>query len=170
MANMVSTKSVSSPLNWKIFSGILLIIAAVIYLIVSSIRANAQYFLTVGELEERGKTMVGKGLRVSGAVLGDTIQVDAENLVLHFTVAQIPGDTEEVDRLGGMAAVLHNATLDSSLPRLRVVYHGVKPDLLKNEAQAIITGKLGDDGIFYADELLLKCPTRYEDAVPEQVQ
>jgi cytochrome c-type biogenesis protein CcmE len=27
---------------------------------------------------------------------------------------------------------------------------------------------LGDDGIFYADELLLKCPTKYEEAVSEQ--
>jgi cytochrome c-type biogenesis protein CcmE len=45
---------------------------------------------------------------------------------------------------------------------------GAKPDLLRGEAQAIMTGKLGDDGVFYADELLLKCPTKYEEAVPEQ--
>ena len=31
-----------------------------------------------------------------------------------------------------------------------------------------MTGQLGEDGIFYADELLLKCPTKYEEAVPEQ--
>ena len=42
------------------------------------------------------------------------------------------------------------------------------PDLLKNEAQAIVTGKMGADGVFYAKELLLKCPTKYEEAVPEQ--
>jgi len=42
--------------------------------------------------------------------------------------------------------------------------------LLKDEAQAIMTGHLGEDGIFYADELLLKCPTKYEEAVPEQVE
>ena len=45
-----------------------------------------------------------------------------------------------------------------------------KPDLLRGEAQAIMTGKLGDDGVFYADELLLKCPTKYEEAVPEQAE
>mgnify|MGYP003349956457 CR=1 FL=1 len=39
---------------------------------------------------------------------------------------------------------------------------------LRNEAQAIMTGKLGEDGVFYAEELLLKCPTKYEEAVPEQ--
>jgi cytochrome c-type biogenesis protein CcmE len=51
-----------------------------------------------------------------------------------------------------------------------VVYVGVKPDLMRNEAQAIMTGHLGADGIFYAEELLLKCPTKYEEAVPEQAQ
>ena len=44
------------------------------------------------------------------------------------------------------------------------------PDLLQNEAQAIMTGKMGEDGVFYATELLLKCPTKYEEAVPEQAK
>jgi cytochrome c-type biogenesis protein CcmE len=50
---------------------------------------------------------------------------------------------------------------------MEVVYVGVKPDLLRNEAQAIMTGKMGEDGVFYAEELLLKCPTRYEEYQPE---
>jgi cytochrome c-type biogenesis protein CcmE len=49
-----------------------------------------------------------------------------------------------------------------------IKYVGPLPDLLRNEAQAIVTGKLGEDGIFHADELLLKCPTKYEEAIPEQ--
>ena len=51
-----------------------------------------------------------------------------------------------------------------------VVYQGARPDLLNDEAQAVVTGKLGEDGIFYAEELLLKCPTKYEEAVPEQAE
>ena len=46
----------------------------------------------------------------------------------------------------------------------------VKPDLLQHEAQAIMTGVVGEDGVFYATELLLKCPSRYEEGVPEQVE
>jgi len=57
---------------------------------------------------------------------------------------------------------------DPTRAKLVVVYDGVMPDLLKNEAQAIVTGKIGADGKFYAKELLLKCPTKYEEAVPEQ--
>jgi cytochrome c-type biogenesis protein CcmE len=52
---------------------------------------------------------------------------------------------------------------------MQAVYMGPKPDLLRDEAQAIMTGHVGDDGVFYADELLLKCPTKYEEAVPSQV-
>jgi cytochrome c-type biogenesis protein CcmE len=29
---------------------------------------------------------------------------------------------------------------------------------------------VGDDGVFYAQELLLKCPTKYEEAVPDQAE
>jgi cytochrome c-type biogenesis protein CcmE len=50
------------------------------------------------------------------------------------------------------------------------VYQDVKPDLLQDEAQAIVRGQLKEDGRFYADELLLKCPTRYEEDVPGQVE
>jgi cytochrome c-type biogenesis protein CcmE len=58
--------------------------------------------------------------------------------------------------------------MDPSRARIKVVYVGPKPDLLRNEAQAIMTGRMAEDGVFYAEELLLKCPTRYEEAVPEQ--
>jgi cytochrome c-type biogenesis protein CcmE len=90
-------------------------------------------------------------------------------LTLTFTVADIPGDNNEIEAQGGLAAVLHEATVDPNRTRIEVVYNGVKPDLLRNEAQAIMTGRLGQDGKFYADELLLKCPTKYEEAVPDQV-
>jgi cytochrome c-type biogenesis protein CcmE len=46
----------------------------------------------------------------------------------------------------------------------------VKPDLLQHESQAIVTGTLGKDGVFYATELLLKCPSRYDDKLPNQAQ
>ena len=147
--------------------GILLI--AVVLLVLSSLKGNAQYYLTIDELVS-GSAGRQRNVRVSGVVLGETIQYDAQNLVLTFTVANIPGDNKEIDARGGLAQVLHDASLDPSLARLQVEYHGVKPDLLKNEAQAIMTGSMGSDGVFIADELLLKCPSRYEEAVPEQVQ
>ncbi len=153
----------------KFIIGGLLIAAAVIYLIVSTLGSTSQYFMTVQELKDKGAAVMGREVRVSGAVLGDTIAYDPETLTLQFTIAHTPGDQKEVDAAGGLAAVLHAAVMDPNAARLQVSYTGVKPDLLRNEAQAIMTGKVGEDGVFYAEELLLKCPTKYEDAVPGQV-
>jgi cytochrome c-type biogenesis protein CcmE len=154
----------------KFIVGGLLIVGAVIYLIISSTQASAQYFLTVDELITKGSSVQGRDLRISGAVIGDSIQYDPQTLNLTFTIASIPGDNKEIEQQGGLAEVLHQAVTDPSRQRIQVTYNGPKPDLLRNEAQAIITGQMGEDGKFYADELLLKCPTKYEEAVPEQAE
>jgi len=148
----------------------LLIVAAVIYLVVSNTGSTAHYFLTVEEVLAMGDRAVGRNLTVSGAVLGDSIVYDPSAPRVTFTIVQVPGDPEEVERAGGLAAVLHAAVNDPTAPRLEVVYNDVKPDLLTGEAQAIVRGQLGEDGRFYADEVLLKCPTRYEEEVPSQVE
>ena len=166
---MTEKTQASSASRVKFLIGGLLIVAAVIYLIVSSTQASAQYFLTIHELNTKGGEALGRELRISGAVIGDTIQYDAQKLELRFQVADIPGDNSEIEAQGGLAKVLHDAVVDPNRARINVVYSGVKPDLLRDEAQAIMTGHLGEDGIFQANELLLKCPTKYEDAVPEQV-
>jgi len=152
----------------KFIVGGLLILGAVVYLIFSSTQASAEYFMTVDELNAKGTSIVGKNLRLSGAVVGDTIQYDPNTLTLTFQIAHVTGDNNQVEAQGGLAAVLHAAVIDPNRSRIKVVYNGPKPDLLKNEAQAIMTGQLGSDGVFHADELLLKCPTKYQDAVPSQ--
>lgn len=150
-----------------ILAGVI-VAAAVGYLLISSTGSTAQYFLTVDELRALDPTRAARRVTVSGAVLGDTIAYDTSVPRVTFTIAEVPADQKEVDRAGGLAAVLHAAVSDPAASRLEVVYDGAKPDLLTNEAQAIIRGRLGDDGRFHADELLLKCPSRYEEAVPTQ--
>lgn len=152
----------------KFVIGGLLILGAVVFLIWSSTVSASEYFLTVDELKAKGADVVGRNLRVSGAVIGETIQYDPQTLTLTFEVAHVPGDQALIESEGGLAEALHQAALDPARSRLKIVYVGPKPDLLRHEAQAIVTGKLGEDGIFYADELLLKCPTKYEEAVPQQ--
>ncbi len=152
----------------KFVVGGLLILAAVIYLIVSSTQASAEYFLTIEEVREQETEIIGKSLRISGAVLGDTINYDPDTLTITFTVAHVTGDNDEIEANGGLAKVLHDAVREEGTPRLDIVYTGPIPDLLQNEAQAIMTGHIEADGLFYADELLLKCPTKYEEAVPDQ--
>jgi cytochrome c-type biogenesis protein CcmE len=164
------TSQTNAGSRTKFFIGGFLIIAAVVYLIASSTQASAQYFLTVDEVTAKGDEVRDRELRIAGAVVGNTIEYASESLTLTFEVANIPGDNDEIDAQGGLAAVLNKAVSDPNSTRLNIVYVGPKPDLLQHEAQAIMTGRLGDDGTFYADELLLKCPTKYEDAVPEQIE
>jgi cytochrome c-type biogenesis protein CcmE len=154
----------------KFIIGGAFILAAVAYLIFSSMNANAEFFMTVDEVQAKGQDAVGRNLRISGAVIGSTIQYDPQTLSLSFEIANVPGDNAEIEAEGGLALALHEAVIDPTRTRITVVYHGARPDLLRDEAQAIATGQLGEDGIFYADELLLKCPTKYEQALPAQAE
>lgn len=140
------------------------VLAGVIFLLVSGGNNSVRYFVTVEELQAMGDKAIGQNLTISGAILGDSIQYDPKLPKLSFTIVQVPGDPNEVEKEGGLTAVLQNAVLDKSLPRITIIYNDVKPDLLDNKAQAIIRGKLESDGQFHADEILLKCPSRYEEA------
>lgn len=154
------------PVNKFIIGGVLFF-AAVAILAVASLRGNTQYFLTIEELLSRANGQT-QNVRISGVVIGNSIAYDAESNTLTFEVANIPGDDATIAKMGGLAQVLHSAANDSTLKHLQITYQGSKPDLLKDEAQAIMTGSLGSDGIFHASELLLKCPSRYEDSLPAQ--
>jgi cytochrome c-type biogenesis protein CcmE len=154
----------------KFLIGGLLILAAVVYLIISSSAIGAQFFYTVDELVVRGEDAVGKPVRIAGAVLGDSIRYDPETLTLNFTIVHTSADTQLINDEGGLAAALDAAVADTSRNRMEIVYIGVKPDLLRHAAEAIVSGELGEDGVFHANELLLRCPTRYEEALPGQAE
>lgn len=145
----------------KFLVGGLLILGAVAYLIVSGTLAGAQYFISVDDLTS-DPTYAGQTVRVSGVVLGDTIQYDSQNLIIDFTIANVPSGFQDLGQ------ALRDAANNPDAARVPVRVEGqVKPDLLQNEAQAILTGTLGDDGVFYANELLLKCPSRFVEGGPD---
>lgn len=162
--NLPVSASKSRPQYLKFIIGGLLMLVAVVYLIISGTTTGARYFITIDDLVKNPE-YVGKTVRMSGAVIGDTIVYDKDKLTIDFTVANIPEDTTD------LARILHEAVTNPSATRIKIhVENQVMPDLLKNEAQAILSGKLGPDGVFYASELLLKCPSRYDEAIPNQVQ
>ncbi len=152
--------------KYKLLFGGVIILVALIYLIVTATVNNAQYYLTVDELLAQADTLGDRPVRVSGAVVGETVQYDLQTLELTFEIANMPGNPSEIDKAGGLAEALRAAVSDPNAQRLKVLYVGPKSDLLQNEAAAILTGRLGDDGVFYADEVMFKCPTRYEEAPP----
>jgi len=153
-----SPKSSSKLERYKFIGGGLLLLVAVGYLVVTGTLFNRQYFTTVAELVNNPE--YGRELRVSGAVIGDSIQHNGGTLV--FTIAHVPQETQN------LALTLHEA-VTNPVTTLTVYYEGADPGL-KDEAQAILTGTLQEDGTFRATELLLKCPSRYAEELPDQVE
>jgi cytochrome c-type biogenesis protein CcmE len=147
----------------KFIIGGVVISVAVLLLAISNLRGNAQYYMTINELIIAPEKW-NQNVRISGAVRGDSIQVNPQTGYLTFVAVNVPGDMKTVEQMRGIAAVLHQAVIDPNAASLTIRYHGARPDLLKNEAQAIITGKMQPDGTFLADDLLLKCPSKYEAA------
>lgn len=150
--------------RWKFLVGGVLILGAIAYLVVSGTLTGATYFITVDDVVSNPE-YIGDTVRISGAVIGETINhgivvdPDSGNEIseITFTISHIPEDFDN------LSEALHISVTDETATRIPVVYNGDFPDLLQHEAQAILTGTLREDGVFYATELLLKCPSRFEE-------
>ncbi len=123
----------------KFIIGGAVIALAIVYLIFTATQSTASYFLTVEELHEKGSVIYNENVRVSGKVVGDSIDFNSRDLILRFEVAGESGET------------------------VPVFFNGPKPDQMRHDAEAIIQGKY-DGSQFTAQELLLKCPSRYEES------
>lgn len=145
----------------KYFVGGAALLSAVGILIFSGMLSGTRYFISVDELLANPE-YVGQSVRITGAVIGSSIDYDGQTLDLNFTIANIPIETDD------LALVLHTAVEDETATRLNIrMENQVMPDLLQNEAQAILTGYIDVDGNFYADSLLLKCPSRFGEEMPD---
>lgn len=164
------------------FAAGLLILVAVSYLIISSTGDTAQYFMTVEELHQMQQQeymasadsglvdLSARNITLSGGVLGDTIIYEPTVPRVTFTLIHVPGDPKAVARGGGLAEIIATAARDPNAPRVEVIYEGAKPDMLQHAAQPIMQGHLATDGRFHAEEILFKCPSRYQEADSSNVR
>jgi cytochrome c-type biogenesis protein CcmE len=88
-------------------------------------------------------TLAGERVKVGGAVIAGSW--DKNSNPMKFTVR----DETDVDGTG---------------PTLDVVYNGPVPSTFGDGVTAIVTGELGSDGVLNADEMITKCPSKYESA------
>lgn len=58
--------------------------------------------------------------------------------------------------------------IDDSLQEKKVIYHNPKPQDFERGDKIVVVGKMLDDDTFEASEILLKCPSKYEDTKPMQ--
>lgn len=95
------------------------------------------YYLRVDELLAKGPEVYGQKVRVTGIVLDGTIDYRPKDLLLTFELA---GEKR-------------------TLP---VWYNGVVPDTFAAGREGVVEGRLGEDGVFVAELIMVKCPSRYE--------
>lgn len=118
------------------------VLSLIVYLIVTAVQGAGSYYREVREVLTQQSALAGKPVRVSGNVVTESITYDPAKLDLNFKISDLTDPSKQ----------------------LPVRFHGVKPDQLSREgAAAIVEGTLGDNGTVSANNLLIKCPSRYEE-------
>ena len=126
------------PLSFII--GGLVILAAVIYLVYANTQANAVYYLTVSELKSCTICMT-QSVRVAGVVQKGSIVRDDQKQLVSFTITQ-------------------------GRQQLAVTYSGVVPDIFRPGIEVVVEGHYTGHGPFQAQNLLAKCPSKFQAATP----
>jgi len=129
----------------KLVVGISVIVVCLVYLVAAGLQKTAMYYLTVNELEAREAEFVDERIRLSGRVVPGSISRRAGRSVVTFAISEPGGQDAAVREL-----------------KRTVRYAGLVPDTFKDEADVVLEGRTGADGIFRAETLLAKCPSKYE--------
>jgi cytochrome c-type biogenesis protein CcmE len=118
---------------------------AVAYLVIMGLQNSSEYFLSVSELQARGAGAQNQTVRVSGNLVPGSLQADPSGVGLHFSIA------------------------DTTSAALSVVYRGGQvPDIIGDNIEIVAEGKLDTQGTFVASSVLAKCPSRLQNAPPEE--
>lgn len=122
---------------------------AVGFMIYSAFPGNVRYYLEVSEFLGGAEYQDGRALRVSGKLAPDSFHREGNGTQAYFRL---------VDKGG-----------DGSGPSLPAAYDGVMPDLFFNpHSEIILEGSYGREGVFNADNILVKCPSKYQSIEGEQ--
>lgn len=89
-------------------------------------------YVSIDEAKASGRTVQIKGARVP-----NTEAYDPAEKTFNFTIADPDGR------------------------EVRIVYHGVKPSNFENAKEIVVRGRYQGE-VFQADDVLVKCPSKYE--------
>jgi cytochrome c-type biogenesis protein CcmE len=128
--------------RYQLGIGIAVLVGAIAYLVIASLSGTSVYYYTLDELKDLAIDPAKK-IRVGGALDKESVDYDPSGPVLRFQLQNEDGSE-----------------------KLLVVFHDVMPDNLMESTEIVATGYLRD-GTFYAESLLVKCPSRYEAAEEE---
>ena len=114
-------------------------IIVMVMVVVLAFVASSSTAKTVSVDEAASGQVSNQRIQVTGNVLKDSYAIEGNTLA--FTIYD-PDNAEA-----------------STLP---VTYDGAAASTFGNDVTAICTGKVGDDGVLRATELVTKCPSKYE--------
>ncbi len=124
------------------------VVLALGYMIYAAFPGNALYFLTVSEFKTNTEAQDGRVLRVSGKLVEGTFGRQDDSIDSQFQIRDKEGDNQ-------------NIVLQAS-------YTGVLPDLFFNpHSELILEGSYGANEVFHAENILVKCPSKYRDLEEE---
>lgn len=112
----------------------------------TTLRDGAEYFKHVDEVVAQRSQLEGKNLQVHGYVIPGSILTKPNTLEYRFRVQNNPIRSGEPGQV------------------INVSFTGVPPDTFKGEAEVVLHGKLTPDGGFNTDQVIAKCPSKYEAA------
>jgi cytochrome c-type biogenesis protein CcmE len=113
--------------------------------------ASFTYFKDLDEFRANAPEFVGRHTRVHGYVVLGSIERDVDARSVSF---QVQNDPPHSGAAPGHALPVIYASLET-------------PDLFKDGAEVVVEGILADartDGVFHADKVLAKCPSKFEAA------
>ena len=114
------------------------------------------------------------GLAALGIAAAFVLTAFQSNLVFFFSPTQVAAQEAPVDRTFRIGGLVENGTIKrqsdgltvqftvtDTAESIPVVYKGILPDLFKEGKGCVAQGRLGADGVFYADEVLAKHDENY---------
>lgn len=119
---------------------IALAVGFVCYILFDGMKSET-YFYEVDKAVAQGSALVGKTIRIKGKVEEGSVVGEAGQLERTFSIAE-----------RGKS--------------LRVRYTKALPDTFKEGMEVVAQGKVDHHYVMQADEVLVKCPSRYEGGAP----
>ena len=110
-------------------------VAVAVGLTLQAMKDSMMFFVSVTEVAE-GKYQADRNFRVGGLVKAGTVEREEGDIEMTFTVTDLRCD-------------------------LGVSYSGVLPDLFREGQGVVAHGRMGEEGVFVADEILAKHDENY---------
>jgi cytochrome c-type biogenesis protein CcmE len=128
--------------RWFYLVGGLIVVVGLAVILLNVFQSYSIYYYTVDELKSQGEKIYGEQIRVTGKVADGSADYDVEKRLLTFAITD--GNT------------------NGAVGSLPMTYEGIRPNNFDEGIEVVVEGKYGATGVFTADQIITKCPSKYE--------